>query len=172
MDPRPHHGVSPTYAQQMCFESAIAVSKLLRLYEIRFTLRRMNVHGVSIIFSAALILMFALVVPTPTGSEGDVRSHLSVCFRALDELSLARENAKRTRDFLVQLQRYWDVKSRSGVVRDALSKPKTAGDDSDSVVEFSVDWMLRADIPDLSKRGGNFFSVPSGEFISGPGVMN
>lgn len=181
-------------------ESAIAVSKLLRLYEDRFTLRRMNIYGVSITFSAALILVFALVMPIETGSEEETLSHLSVCFRALDELSLAWENAKRTRDFLVKLQRHWEVQSRSAVRRESLSQSDSSGTrkrrrdfagageedmsarmpqnpaildaDNDAIVDFDIDWMLGTDIPDMPKRWGNFFSVPSGEFISGPGFMN
>ncbi|GKT62581.1 fungal specific transcription factor [Colletotrichum tofieldiae] len=39
-------------------------------------------------------------------------THLNACFRALEELSSSWECAKRSRDFLIMLQRKWEFRSR------------------------------------------------------------
>jgi hypothetical protein len=107
----------------MCVESATAVARLLHLYEKHYTFRRMNNQVVAIIFSAALMLLFVTVSSSPMspGKQGDsptyprsaeMVAYLNLCFRALDELGQSFENAKRTRDYLVTLQRRWQAHMR------------------------------------------------------------
>ncbi|OJJ45437.1 hypothetical protein ASPZODRAFT_153088 [Penicilliopsis zonata CBS 506.65] len=119
----PRQGPGYLHARQKCIESATAVARLLRLYEKHYTFRRMNNEVVSMIFTAALMLLFVTIsttplTPPPSGadhrstSNADMVAHLNLCFRALDELGQSVENAKRTRDFLVGLQRRWQTLMR------------------------------------------------------------
>ncbi|KAJ9326393.1 transcriptional regulator family: Fungal Specific TF [Paecilomyces variotii] len=115
----PRQGPGYLHARRMCIESATAVAKLLRLYEKYYTFRRINNQVVAIIFTAALMLIF-VTISTSTQSPGrtsgiskpEMVAHLNVCFRALDELGQSFDNAKRTRDFLVSLQRRWQNRMR------------------------------------------------------------
>lgn len=100
------------HARNQCIQSAIAISKLLRRYEMRYTFRRMNIQIIHIIFSAALIMIFDTVsrrTELPTSEEA---SNLAVCFRALDELGQAFEIAKSAREGLIAIQRRWKDRQR------------------------------------------------------------
>lgn len=112
---------SADHARQMCMNSASAVAKLLRLYEERYTFRRINIQAVAITFSAALLLVFATVVHHRQDRDDDILADLSVCFRALDELAPSWDTAKRARDFLIRLQRHWERQARSTTHDDAGS---------------------------------------------------
>ncbi|CEN59886.1 hypothetical protein ASPCAL02327 [Aspergillus calidoustus] len=127
----PRQGPGYHHARKMCIESSIAIARILHIYEKHYTFRRMNNQVVSMIFSAALILLYVTISTTPlssrTGLElGDSRTemvaYLNLCFRALDDLGQSFENAKRTRDFLVSLQRRWQARmQRSGAMKRQMS---------------------------------------------------
>lgn len=84
----------------------------------------MNNQVVAIIFSAALMLLFVTVSSSPVlpsrpgechpahPQNAEMAAYLNLCFRALDELGQSFENAKRTRDYLVTLQRRWQTHMR------------------------------------------------------------
>jgi hypothetical protein len=119
----PRQGPGYHHARRMCVESATVVARLLHLYEKHYTFRRMNNQVVAIIFSAALMLLFVTVSSSPMspGKQGEsptyprsaeMVAYLNLCFRALDELGQSFENAKRTRDYLVTLQRRWQAHMR------------------------------------------------------------
>ncbi|KAJ5825686.1 hypothetical protein N7474_002824 [Penicillium riverlandense] len=119
----PRQGPGYHHARRMCVESATAVARLLHIYEKHYTFRRMNNQVVAIIFSAALMLLFVTLSnsssPSAPGKSGnspnrhppnaEMVAYLNLCFRALDELGQSFENAKRTRDYLVTLQRRWQA---------------------------------------------------------------
>ncbi|KAH8427758.1 fungal specific transcription factor domain-containing protein [Aspergillus melleus] len=119
----------------MCVESATAIARLLHLYEKHYTFRRMNNQVVAMIFSAALMLLYVTISNSSPSSRnsGDSSSsnagmvaYLNLCFRALDELGQSFENAKRTRDFLVSLQRRWQAHMRrSGAKRQVSRQPSS-----------------------------------------------
>jgi hypothetical protein len=104
---------SSDHARKMCMDSASAIAQLLRLYEERYTFRRVNIQAVAITFSAALLLVFATVFHYQREREDEILADLSVCFRALDELAPSWDTAKRARDFLIRLQRHWERQARS-----------------------------------------------------------
>lgn len=120
----PRQGPGYHHARRMCVESATAVARLLHIYEKHYTFRRMNNQVVAIIFSAALMLLFVTVsssplMPAKPGEtsqphprNAEMVAYLNLCFRALDELGQSFENAKRTRDYLVTLQRRWQAHMR------------------------------------------------------------
>ncbi|KAK1533504.1 hypothetical protein CPAR01_10212 [Colletotrichum paranaense] len=104
IQPQPPQGPGYMHAQQMCIESAAAVAKLILIYERQYSLKRVHIQGVAIIFSAAIILIFASISRRRRKRTTETATHLSVCFRALEELSGTWECAKRSRDFLLMLQ--------------------------------------------------------------------
>ncbi|KAJ5525558.1 hypothetical protein N7494_012208 [Penicillium frequentans] len=120
----PRQGPGYHHARRMCIESATAIARLLQIYEKHYTFRRMTNQVVAIIFSAALMLLFVTVsssplMPTKVGEtnqphprNAEMVAYLNLCFRALDELGQSFENAKRTRDYLVTLQRRWQTHMR------------------------------------------------------------
>ncbi|KAI9925584.1 hypothetical protein MW887_005966 [Aspergillus wentii] len=118
IQPQPPQGPGSSHARMMCIESAIAIAKTLTLYERHYSFRRANFQTVSFIFSAALILIFA-IVPARGQHEHDreLVAHLSTCFRALDEMGSQFENARRTSAFLNTLQREWQTRRRSQMAR-------------------------------------------------------
>jgi hypothetical protein len=113
LQPQPPRGPGYTHAREMCIQSAIAISKILNMYEARYTLRRINVQAVSITSSAILLLLFAAVLNYPCHSRDNISLYLSTCFRALDEFALSWKSAQRAKDLLVGLQRQWDLRMRS-----------------------------------------------------------
>ncbi|RFU33861.1 hypothetical protein B7463_g2477, partial [Scytalidium lignicola] len=113
LQPYPPQGPGYLHAREMCVESAISIAKILGLYEASYTLRRINIHGVFITTSAALLLLFATVLRYKPHDDDNIALHLSVCFRALDEFSLSWETAKRSKDFLMRLQRHWEILTHS-----------------------------------------------------------
>ncbi|PLN81989.1 Zn(II)2Cys6 transcription factor [Aspergillus taichungensis] len=124
----PRQGPGYHHARRMCIQSSMAIARLLHIYEKHYTFRRMNNQVVAIIFSAALMLLYVTIsnssstkstttTTTSTGPEtpttnAEMVAYLNLCFRALDELGQSFENAKRTRDFLVSLQRRWQAHMR------------------------------------------------------------
>lgn len=120
----PRQGPGYHHARRMCIESSMAVARLLQIYEKHYTFRRMNNQVVAIIFSAALMLLYVTISPGKANNNengaarAEMVAYLNLCFRALDELGQSFENAKRTRDFLVSLQRRWQAHMRrSGAKR-------------------------------------------------------
>ncbi|EAW06596.1 transcription factor domain-containing protein [Aspergillus clavatus NRRL 1] len=117
----PRQGPGYHHARRMCVESSIAIARILQIYEKHYTFRRMNNQVVAIIFSAALMLLYVTISNTFSSSKygadnatnnAEMVAYLNLCFRALDELGQSFENAKRTRDFLVSLQRRWQAHLR------------------------------------------------------------
>jgi VanZ family protein len=117
----PRQGPGYHHARRMCIESSTAIARILHIYEKHYTFRRMNNQVVAIIFSAALMLLYVTIANTfsssknsseNTNSNAEMVAYLNLCFRALDELGQSFENAKRTRDFLVSLQRRWQAHLR------------------------------------------------------------
>jgi hypothetical protein len=132
----PKQGPGYQHARRTCAESATAIARLLRLYEKHYTFRRINNQVVAIIFTAALMLIFITISMSSQDTSrlhsdeknrlADMAAHLNVCFRALDELGQSFENAKRTRDFLVSLQRRWQNHMRKNGVRPKRSLEPSA----------------------------------------------
>lgn len=146
----PRQGPGYHHARRMCIESATAVARLLHIYEKHYTFRRMNNQVVAIIFSAALMLLFVTVSSSPLmpSKPGEVNqphprnaemvAYLNLCFRALDELGQSFENAKRTRDYLVTLQRRWQAHMRrSGPAKRQISSANLHSRSSRQGVPYS-----------------------------------
>lgn len=102
------------HARKRCIDSAIAIAKLLHLYERYFTFRRMNIQAVAITCSAALMLIFAKGLGSrPLEDEKTTAQHLNVCFRALEEFGYSWECARRAQNFLLHMQGFWKTQAQS-----------------------------------------------------------
>ncbi|KAJ4413401.1 hypothetical protein N0V82_008570 [Gnomoniopsis sp. IMI 355080] len=153
-------------ARKMCMDSASAIAQLLRLYEDRYTLRRINIQAVAITFSAALLLVFATVSRYQRDKGDEILSDLSVCFRALDELAPAWDSAKRARDFLTRLQRHWERETRSTFLDESASSiTKTRKRSRPS-------FMSEDQSPLSSLRGETASSTMGSDYYRNRGVTN
>ncbi|PYI09598.1 fungal-specific transcription factor [Aspergillus sclerotiicarbonarius CBS 121057] len=113
LQPQPPQGPGSNHARRMCIDSAVAIVQLLLRYERAYGFEKSNVQMVSFVFSAALILIFNTVPAKPMSSDQQLVTHLSTCFRALDNMASCFENARRTSVFLGTLRRQWQVRRRS-----------------------------------------------------------
>jgi len=141
-------------------------AQLLCLYEERYTFRRMNIGAVSIIFTAALILVFAANSRRTEYVRAEAITQLSVCFRALENLAQGFESAVRAREFLVALQQKWQKNKKRSTsetkrllatssaenAEPSAKKPRT--DTHPSAVtetpvylqDANLDWLLTTDL--------------------------
>lgn len=117
-------GLGYLHARGQCLHSATEISKLLRLYDTHYTFRRMNIQIVHIIFSAALIMIFATVSRRAEQGLTEEASNLGVCFRALDELCHCFDIAKTSREFLLSIRKRWTEMRRGGRVLKRLSETR------------------------------------------------
>lgn len=98
----------------MCIGSAIAISKILVLYETRYIYASPYQYQGNLKTSSAILLrlLFAAVTKYPAHSQSEIASYLSSCFRALDEFALSLQSARRAKDLLVNLQQQWEIRTR------------------------------------------------------------
>ncbi|KAJ4368111.1 hypothetical protein N0V83_006466 [Neocucurbitaria cava] len=113
VQPHPSQAPGSAHARQTCVDAAISIAKLLEAYESRYTFRRINTQGPATTCSAALLLIFADVSQYGRAQGLHIAPYLGICFRALEEFGQSWESAKRARDFLIKLQRQWELKARS-----------------------------------------------------------
>ena len=104
----------PELPRTVCLQSAIAISKLIRLYEKNYTLQHINIQAIGIIFSAALVLLFANISLSQTHDYQTSSTHLDVCSQALSKLGEYFENASRSLDLLLTIKRNWKARLVSG----------------------------------------------------------
>lgn len=194
LQPQPPKGPGYLHAREMCIQSAIAIAKILILYETRYTLRRINVSAVSITSSAVLFLLFAAVCKYPTHEDDIIAIHLSTCFRALDEFALSWQSARRAKDLLIRLQQQWEMRTRSscrlsgrsngGIMCASQKQARTSdwsgavfsGIDKEQVhgtrhtnleLDGDLDWMLMADAQFLPENceGGLYSLLPNSDIL-------
>lgn len=106
IQPQPPQGPGSRHARSMCIESAVAIARLLAIYEKAYLFRGAKVQIISFNFSAALILIFTTMPWRRSPRDQELVRHLNTCFRALDDMGGCFENARRTRSFLGTLQRH------------------------------------------------------------------
>ncbi|KAL4883235.1 fungal-specific transcription factor domain-containing protein [Aspergillus karnatakaensis] len=113
LQPQPPQGPGHRHAREMCIQSAIAIAKILTMYETRYTLRRIHTKAVAVTSSAVLLLLFAAVTQYRSAEHDNIAGHLSTCFRALDEYAISWPSASRAKDLLLRLQRRWEIRTRA-----------------------------------------------------------
>lgn len=98
----------------ICVDSAFAISKLIHHYERLYTLRRINIQAVSVVFSASLLLLFASLTVRQDDDHAECVAHLDLCTHALAEMGEYYENATRSLDLLFSIKRSWKAHLVSG----------------------------------------------------------
>ncbi|KAL4980276.1 hypothetical protein BDW66DRAFT_167250 [Aspergillus desertorum] len=188
LQPQPAQGPGHGHAREMCIQSAIAIARILIMYENRYTLRRIHTKAVAITSSAVLLLLFAAVTQyrpcngNAGGKQGGigngVAGYLNTCFRALDE----------AKDLLLRLQRRWDIRTRSNKgsygSENALASSATAKlqgprgktfcpsgkspEPQEIDSEVDIDWMPMPDgQSSLDSRAADLYSL-----LSNPAIMH
>ncbi|THX81558.1 hypothetical protein D6D04_04002 [Aureobasidium pullulans] len=112
VQPRPLVGRGPQHAREMCIQSAVDIAKLLVCYKRQYTLRRISNQAVHTTFTAALILVYAVVSGIGIASQfrESLESHLDTTCEALSELGEAFPNANRALDVLLAAKRSWQAR--------------------------------------------------------------
>ena len=142
LQPQPPRGPGHRHAREMCVQSAIAISKILVLYESWHDLRHIHHSAVHVASSAALLLLFADVCSLPEWKGIGIIACLSTCFRALGEFSVSWESATQVTNTLAEVQQNWRNRRVSAP---ASSQPKNTMDAFDAPT--SADSGLHSNLP-------------------------
>ncbi|CAD0081637.1 unnamed protein product [Aureobasidium vineae] len=133
LQPQPPQGRGVHHARHICATSATEIARLLRIYEIQYSFRFINVEIIRILSSAALILIFATVPLPHREIDVGMTGYLNTCFRALEDLGGRYDSAKETRFTLLAIQRRWNDlygkntgQKRGPSTRDQTSQGKRA----------------------------------------------
>lgn len=154
LQPQPPRGPGHRHAREMCIQSAIAISKILTLYESQHELRRIHHSAVHITSSAAYLLLFADMCSLPQWKGEGIRSCLSTCFRALGELAMSWKSATQLTNTLLEVQQKWRSRSVSASVLSHHSEstvqgpgvPHTTGSGAQSASPFDSNlWAQESD---------------------------
>ena len=154
LQPQPSRGPGFRHARGMCVHSAIAITKILRLYEGQTQLRHIHHSAVHITSSAVLLLLFADTYPCPEWKNEDIVACLSTCFRALDEFAASWQTARPAIDNLIAIKHQWHVLKQSVP---SIGQTQVASSGFDDT--FGI-WNENAPFP-----ANDPFSIPSGESI-------
>lgn len=109
IQPQPLVGKGPQHARDICVQSAVEIAKLLVCYKRHYSLRRINVQVVHIAFTAALILVYAIVSGIKGDFSDDLKVNVDTCCEALAELGETFANANRALDILLAVKRSWQA---------------------------------------------------------------
>lgn len=115
IQPLPLVGRGPHHAREMCIRSAVEIATLIMCYKQQYSLRRASVHIVHVTFTAALILVYAIISGVARQVYSDLSTHLDVCCQALAELGEAFENSARALDILLAIKRSWQARMVANV---------------------------------------------------------
>lgn len=110
------------HARRSCVEAALSVARLIKMYDTSHTLGRINIQAVSIIFSAALMLLYAKLSSFPPFSQSILAKHLEICSRSLAEIGKYYENASRSLDLLLSIKRDWQARVITGPLHGKVDK--------------------------------------------------
>ena len=97
-------------SNKVCFESSLAISKILEMFQSRYSLRCISIQAVGAIFSAALILLFGTLIPNDPYNCKALTRQLSICCNALAEIGTSYKNASRALDLLLNIKRNWTAR--------------------------------------------------------------
>ncbi|EEP76402.1 predicted protein [Uncinocarpus reesii 1704] len=92
-----------------CNKSARAITFLLQVYSQTWSLRRMSVQGVHMIFSAALVHLLLACTSNLAPQREIAVANLKACCEALKELSTPFRSASRALDSLSQARQKWQA---------------------------------------------------------------
>lgn len=104
------------------------MAKLIQTYRRLYSLRRINVQAVHLVFTATLIHVFTACAATDASRSNTAWKNLEICCQALSELGLAFKNASRALEVIMGI--------KSDLLRRSKSKTKRQNpwdDDQDDV---------------------------------------
>lgn len=110
IQPKPRIGKGAEHARATSIESSVRISRLLTCYKRLHGLRRTNVQVVHITFTAALILVYALVSGIARNRQDELAGYLEVCCNALNDLGESFANSGRALDALLAIKRSWQAR--------------------------------------------------------------
>lgn len=147
IQPQPPRSPGYRHARGMCVHSAVAIAKIVQLYESQQSLKLVHHGAVHVAASAALLLLFADVCACSDWRREEVVLCLSTCFRALGEFAASWESARLALDQLLVVQREWYGRKAAG---SAGQQSQTTGDSETHGQGFLDDAVLPLD------TGGEF----------------
>ncbi|EAS35971.2 fungal specific transcription factor [Coccidioides immitis RS] len=102
-------GAMTTDIREGCAESARAIALILQIYKQQWSLRRMNIQGVHMIFSATLVHLLLSCTSEDSSTREAAVNDLKVCCEALKELSIAFRSATRALDSIAKTKEKWQA---------------------------------------------------------------
>ncbi|OAL34833.1 hypothetical protein AYO20_05793 [Fonsecaea nubica] len=100
-----------------CTNSANFMAKLIQTYRRLYSLRRINVQAVHLVFTATLIHVFTACAATDPVRSNSAWKNLEICCQALGELGLAFKSASRALEVIMGIKSDLLRRSKSNVKR-------------------------------------------------------
>ncbi|GKZ37272.1 hypothetical protein AbraIFM66950_008729 [Aspergillus brasiliensis] len=100
-------GLSPSDIEQshhICHDAACCITKLLQATRRHFTLRRVNIHCVHLIFTAMLVHVHNAFLSCDHQIRDTARRQLEICSQALGEIGQAYKNALRALEVVMTIK--------------------------------------------------------------------
>ncbi|EXJ73598.1 uncharacterized protein A1O5_03360 [Cladophialophora psammophila CBS 110553] len=106
-----------TTGRNHCTNSANFLARLIQTYRRQYSLRRINVQAVHLVFTATLIHVFAACAATDPIRSNSAWKNLEICCQALSELGLAFKSASRALEVIMGIKSDLLRRSKSNVKR-------------------------------------------------------
>ncbi|OAP65349.1 hypothetical protein AYL99_01321 [Fonsecaea erecta] len=100
-----------------CTSSANFVARLIQTYRRQYSLRRINVQAVHLVFTATLIHVFTACAATDPVRSNSAWKNLEICCQALSELGLAFKSASRALEVIMGIKSDLLRRSKSNIKR-------------------------------------------------------
>lgn len=91
-------------SRKSCHEAAVSITKLIQAFRRHFTLRRINIQAVHLIFTAMLGHVHNAFFPVNQNMRDVSRQQLEVCSEALGEIGQAYKNALRALEVITSIK--------------------------------------------------------------------
>ena len=106
-----------TTGRNHCTSSANFMAKLIQTYRRTYSLRRINVQAVHLVFTASLIHVFTACAATDLTRSNTAWKNLEICCQALSELGLAFKSASRALEVIMGIKSDLLRQSKSSIKR-------------------------------------------------------
>lgn len=90
--------------RKSCHEAAVSITKLIQAFRRHFTLRRINIQAVHLIFTAMLAHVHNAFFPVDQYIRDSSRRQLEICSQALGEIGQAYKNALRALEVITSIK--------------------------------------------------------------------
>ena len=115
VQPKPLVGPGAQHAREMCVSHAVNISRLLACYKRLYTLRRASNQVVHTTFTAALILVYAIVSRITVEGYDDLHTPLAIWCPECHDMVKAFNNASRALEVLLAVKRSWQARMVSKI---------------------------------------------------------